>query len=292
MTNPAPKLVPLDGYYNRQSDDLWWAIFIRDNPRVDYEQNQVRVSQMIVNDDPTDKKRNTKGKLVAIPGRGREGEEWLTWNRPFMEELFLGKEVWIIPRGQTSVSEVMDDFNKIWKFQLTPRDYYDQSIEVISTPMTIQVQIRPTCLCFQGVLTIHIGVPDEHIGEMIVNRDLSGLDYPTHQRKKGQAPFYVWDRDFTFMGPVLRDQFGYDDIVSADQYELLEDILPHDWIMVERTEDWNLQGARVVYNGPTDKSPAPCDQSFENVMLLELDPVFCNNYFGHVNFHYNVLNGA
>lgn len=185
-TNPAP-----NGYYNRPSDDLWWDIFTRDNPKVDYQQNQVRVSQMLPNDDG-DVKRNTKGKLVAIPGMGREGEEWLTWNRPLMEDLFKNKEVWIPANNQHTLAELITYFNAIWKFQLSPRDFYDQNIEIVSVPSIFKVQIRPTCLCYQGTLTIHVGDPNVHIGEVITNRDLSGLQYPTDQNVKAQGPFLVF----------------------------------------------------------------------------------------------------
>ncbi|WNT47108.1 virion structural protein [Salmonella phage SPLA10] len=291
MVNQSPRLVPLDGYYNRPSDDLWWAIFKRDNPRVDYEQNQVRVSQMVENPD-NDPKRNTRGKLVAIPGMGREGEDWLTWNRPFMEDLFKGKDVWVQPKGQTTISEVVEQFNQIWKFQLSPRDYYDQNIEVLHTPMEVKVQMRDTCLCFQGVLTINIGNPHVHIGEVIINRDLSGVEYPTKQSKKMQGPFYVWDRDFTFAGSQLRDEFGYDDIISADQFDILADLFPEEWQMVNQTADWNMQEARVVYNGKTADCPAPCNQKYQRVLLIEMSEVLSGNIAGHINLHYDVLDGA
>lgn len=278
----------IDGYYNRPSDDLWWAIFTRDNPNVDYQQNQVRVSQMLVNDDG-DKKRNTKGKLVAIPGMGREGEDWLTWNRPFMEELFKNKEVWILPNGQKTVDEVVADFNKIWKFQLSPRDYYDRNIEIIDLPMTLEVQMRPTCLCYQGTLTIHIGTPKVHIGEVIINRDLSGLQYPTDQNVKGQAPFYVFERDFTFAGEELKEAFGYDDIISSDQLEILNYLWEDVWVAEDGTVDYNMKEARVVYNGDTANCPSPCNQSFSNVLLIEVSDVLCKNYAGHLILHYNIL---
>ena len=201
-----------NGYYNRPSDELWWAIFTRDNPNVDYQQNQVRVSQMVPNDNG-DLKRNTSGKLVAIPGMGREGEEWLTWNRPLMEDLFKGKEVFVTPKNQQTLGELIRDFNDKFKFQLSERDFYDENIEIVDIPSQFQVRMRPTCLCFQGTLTITVGNPKVHIGELIVNRDLAGLEYPTKQTKKGQAPFYVFERNFTYLRLALNAMFGYDDII-------------------------------------------------------------------------------
>lgn len=278
----------LDGYYNRPSDDLWWAIFTRDNPNVDYQQSQVRVSQMVVNDDG-DVKRNTKGKLVAIPGMGREGEEWLTWNRPKMEDLFKNKQVWVLPNQQKTIGEVINDFNQIWKFQLSPRDFYDQNIEIVDLPMRLDIQMRPTCLCFQGVLTIWIGNPKVHIGEVITNRDLSGLEYPTDQNEKGQAPFYVFERNFTFAGQTLQEKFGYDDIIDVDQAEILNDLWEDVWVQQNATVDFNLEGARVLYNGTTDKCPSPCNTSYSHVLLVEVDEVLCKNYLGHLILHYNIL---
>lgn len=282
-TNPAP-----NGYYNRPSDDLWWAIFTRDNPRIDYQQNQVRVSQMLPNDSG-DVKRNTKGKLVAIPGMGREGEEWLTWNRPYMEELFKDKEVWIPPNNQHTLSELIDTFNQIWKFQLSARDFYDQNIEITTLPATFQVVMRPTCLCFQGTLTLHVGNPKVHIGEVIINRDLAGLQYPTDQRVKAQGPLMVFERNFTFAGQTLKEKFGYDDLISADQLDILNDLFEQQWTMSNATSDWNLQGATVVYNGPAIDSPSPCNTDYENVLLIQLDDVLCGNVAGHLNLHYNVI---
>lgn len=279
----------LDGYYNRPSAELWWAIFTRDNPDVDYQQNQVRVSQMLVNDDG-DIKRNTKGKLVAIPGMGREGEDWLTWNRPKMEDLFKDKQVWVTPNQQKTVGEVVADFNKIWKFQLSPVDFYDQNIEIADLPMRLDVQMRPTCLCFQGVLTIWIGTPKIHIGEVIVNRDLSGVEYPTGQFEKAQAPFYVFERNFTFAGQTLHDKFGYDDLIYNDQTDILNDLWEDHWVCDNTSiQDYNLSGARVVYNGSTASCPSPCNTDYSNVLLIQLNKVSCKNYAGNLILHYNLL---
>lgn len=278
----------LDGYYNRPTDDLWWAIFTRDNPNVDYQQNQVRVSQLLVNDDG-DVKRNTKGKLVAIPGMGREGEEWLTWNRPVMENLFKNKEVWVVPNNQKTLGEIVNDFNLLWKFQISPRDFYDQNIELVDLPAKFEIQMRPTCLCFQGTLTINVGNPKVHIGEVIVNRDLAGLQYPTDQSVKGQAPFYAFERNFTFAGQMLQEKFGYDDILSADQLDILNDLWEDVWVLENATVDFNLEGARVVYNGETATSPSPCNTDYANVLLIEVSDVLCKNYAGHLILHYDVL---
>lgn len=282
-TNPAP-----NGYYNRPSDDLWWAIFTRDNPKVDYQQNQVRVSQMLVNDNG-DTRRNTSGKLIAIPGMGREGEDWLTWNRPFMEVLFKDKEVWVPPNQQRTLGELVEDFNRIWKFQLSPRDFYDQNIEITQFPSTYEIQIRPTCLCFQGVLTIHVGNPDVHIGEVIINHDLSGLDYPTLQSKKSQGPFHVFERDFTFAGSKLKSEFNYDDLISADQFDYLKDLFEQVWVYQATTANWNLKGAKVIYNGTTAAAPGPVNTDRTNVLMVLLDPVLNSNVAGHLSLHYDVL---
>lgn len=277
-----------NGYYNKPSDDLWWEIFTRDNPKVDYEQNQVRVSQMTANDGP-DKSRNTKGKIVAIPGMGREGEEWLTWNRPFMEAIFKNRKVYVSPKNQQTLGELLADFNKKFLFQLSSRDIYDENIEITQVPMDFAIRIRPTCLCYQGTLTITVGDPKAHIGELIVNRDLSGLEYPTKQSTKGQAPFYVFERNFTFIGPTLQRAFGYDDIISQDQSWILRDLFVDTWVYSNEAADFNLKGARVVYNGPTAQSPGPCNTSYQNVLLIELSDALCLNFAGHLNLHYNVV---
>lgn len=277
-----------NGYYNRPSDELWWAIFTRDNPNVDYQQNQVRVSQMVPNDNG-DLKRNTAGKLVAIPGMGREGEEWLTWNRPLMEDLFKGKEVFVTPKNQQTLGELIRDFNDKFKFQLSERDFYDENIEIVDIPSQFQVRMRPTCLCFQGTLTITVGNPKVHIGELIVNRDLAGLEYPTKQTKKGQAPFYVFERNFTFLGRALNSMFGYDDIISQDQFNILRDVFEDAWVYNDAPNPFNMKGARVVYNGTTAGSPAPCNASYERVILIQLSDPLCSNFAGHLTMHYNVL---
>lgn len=158
-----------------------------------------------------------------------------------MEELFKNKRGGS-SNGQKTVDEVVADFNKIWKFQLSPRDYYDRNIEIIDLPMTL-VQMRPTCLCYQGTLTIHIGTPKVHIGEVIINRDLSGLQYPTDQNVKGQAPFYVFS-NATLLSLVRSSKlFGYDDIISSDQLEILNYLWEDVWVAEDGTVGYNMKSA-------------------------------------------------
>lgn len=278
----------LDGYYNRPTSEIWWDMFLRANPKVDFTYDQVRIKDMVANDDG-DPTRNTMGILAAIEGMGREGEtEWLRWDRPLMENIFKNRTVYIPPSNYQTVEQVMNTFNNVFKFQLSPADYYDRNITVFDIPAVINVQMRETCPCFQGVLTLTIDNPRVNIGELVQNRDLSGLFYPTNQKTKGQGPFYVFERNFSFVSEILQNHFAYDDVISDETYLILVDLFPDEWVLSDTAVPFNLKGARTVYNGPVSASPVPVNLSYSHVFVLKLDDVLCRNFAGTLILHYNV----
>lgn len=278
-----------DGYYNKSTYELVWDLIIEANPRIDYTKDQVRISQMEENigaDRRPDL--NTYGKLVAIPGLGREGEQWFEWNRPFMNEIFADIDVFVPPKKQQRVSDLLPDFNAMYGFKLAAGDIYDFNIEILDTPKKYTIQIRETCPAFQGTLDIWLGLPYAPIQELITNPDLDGLEYPTKQSVRIQGPLYLYGRDFTYCRRLLESEFGYDSFVTEYQAGKLADQIFDPWVYSDTPSPFNWKGARVVYNGTTADCPAPCNQQlYASVLMIEVDTQYNTNVAGHVNFHYD-----
>ena len=70
---------------------------------------------------------------------------------------------------------------------------------------------------------------------------------------------------------------------------MLRQVFEDAWVYNDAPNPFNMKGARVVYNGTTAGSPAPCNASYERVILIQLSDPLCSNFAGHLTMHYNVL---
>lgn len=61
------------------------------------------------------------------------------------------------------------------------------------------------------------------------------------------------------------------------------------WVFKDSLTDFNLYGAKVVYNGLTELCNESCNKDlYSNVAIIELNEQYCGNVSTHLVLHYNV----
>ena len=61
------------------------------------------------------------------------------------------------------------------------------------------------------------------------------------------------------------------------------------WVFEDTLTDFNLYGAKVIYNGLTEVCTEPCNKElYTNVAIIELNEEYCGNVSTNLVLHYNV----
>lgn len=275
-----------NGYYNKPTYDLVFDLIKEANPESDFTQDQVRVTNITQNTNG-DALRNSTGKLVAIPGMGREGEVTMTWNRPDIAEIFSDVDVYVPSTGLFKKSDLLATINLNFGFQLATEDIYDEVLNLSVVPTVTQLRIRPTCPAFTGILVVNIGDPKKAIDTVIRNTDLAGLAYPTNQSVKIQGPLYLYAQDYTYDAENMQ-KFGYGDLIEGELLTILNRKSPDQWINTPTPATWNMAGATVWYNGLTSEAPVYVNANYSRCVVIHLDSTLCTNVAGHLILHYNL----
>lgn len=275
-----------NGYYNKPTYDLVFDLIKEANPESDFTQDQVRVTNITQNTNG-DALRNSTGKLVAIPGMGREGEVTMTWNRPDIAEIFSDVDVYVPSTGLFKKSDLLATINLNFGFQLATEDIYDEVLNLSVVPTVTQLRIRPTCPAFTGILVVNIGDPKKAIDTVIRNTDLDGLAYPTNQSVKIQGPLYLYAQDYTYDAENMQ-KFGYGDLIEGELLTILNRKSPDQWINTPTAATWNMAGATVWYNGLTSEAPVYVNANYDRCVVIHLDSTLCTNVAGHLILHYNL----
>lgn len=275
-----------NGYYNKPTYDLVFDLIKEANPESDFTQDQVRVTNITQNTNG-DALRNSTGKLVAIPGMGREGEVTMTWNRPDIAEIFSDVDVYVPSTGLFKKSDLLATINLNFGFQLATEDIYDEVLNLSTIPTVTQLRIRPTCPAFTGILVVNIGDPKKAIDTVIRNTDLDGLAYPTNQSVKIQGPLYLYAQDYTYDAENMQ-KFGYGDLIEGELLKILNRKSPDQWINTPTAATWNMAGATVWYNGLTSEAPVYVNANYSRCVVIHLDSTLCTNVAGHLILHYNL----
>lgn len=275
-----------NGYYNKPTDILVFDLIKEANPDSDFTQDQIRLTNFAenTNGDPL---RNTVGKLMAIPGMGREGEVTLTWNRPDIAEIFSEVDVYVSVTNKFKKSDLLAEINLNFGFQLAAEDIYDEVLNLSTVPTITQLKIRPTCPAFTGTLQVIIGDPKKAIDTVIRNTDLDGLAYPTNQSTKIQGPLYLYAQDYSYDNENMQ-RFGYGDLIEGDLLIILNRKSPSQWVNTPTPAEWNMAGATVWYNGPTAQAPVYVNSNYSRCVVIHLDDTLCTNVAGHLILHYNM----
>lgn len=221
--------------------------------------------------------------------------ETFTYHRMIMEA-YLGKthiHLHVDARmTKESVAQAMRDRYRIWL------DMEDFDVDFSNCPPSwlqrghflARLRFRPNCLIWIGAMEV-ILIPDNRLSAMICVTDLSGFIYPDHlggQGRKQLAESYYQDLEGTII---------YQNLLK---YRVGEPVRTHDgkwrdgtrltgdfWISSPQEVEFNVSGARIVYNG-RNEGPWHCGcNDYSHVLVIELSHL-CKNLRGKLVIPYDV----
>lgn len=276
-------------YYDDKSWSLIFNLIKSANPDINFTKEQVRLTELAVNDGPDKDVNNTKGVLVGIPEMGREGSFPLTWNRPDIGQIFSNiPTVYIAPNGQKKKSDLLVTLNALYNFQLQASDIYDSVLNMAIIPQQVTLPIRENNPAFTGTLTVTVGDPQLQLESVLRNSALAGLEYPTGQAVKIQGPYYLYGFDFTYAKDQLTADFTYGAEITGALLEAFNQKAPDEWVNLDSAQDFNMRGSKVAYNGLTGGAPVYCNRDlYTHCVVITLDDDMCANVSKHVILHYN-----
>lgn len=147
------------GPYDRPTSEIFFNTFKAANPRVDYSIEQVALSDIRGNDDPSTRYAlNTMATVTGVESRGRSGRFVTRWDRKDIAKVFSRCNVYISYTGQEKISDLLPSINAAYPIQLQLDDIYDANlVGTDKLPMQVNIPMHANNLAFVGVLTVTLG---------------------------------------------------------------------------------------------------------------------------------------
>jgi hypothetical protein len=249
-----------------------------------------------------------KNTQVRINGNGKTwtGTVVVNYNRLKLSDIITLTSNTLRVAALTSTLEVMNYLNYFYGMALTADDIKDEPVTLNENGSgTVTINAKPDSYGWIGSVTLNLVKGDAIVDFAVTDLSLDGIDYPTKQFAKGQAPLVAYPYDFTSIKSTL-DQFtvGYK-IGVASSSVLVTALLAglnsainnssFSWGSVGSAAVRNLVEGIVAYNG-LNSSEFISNQEYKYVMILQLSDgsgnngvvgTFCTDFVGKMYFHYN-----
>lgn len=170
---------------------------------------------------------------------------------------------------------------------------------------TVTLHAEDKSFGWVGSVTLNLVKGDDLVDYAVTDLSLSGIDYPTGQSAKGQAPLVAYPYDFTSIKSTLDALPTNTKIAVASNSPTVTALVAglnaainnasYVWQSVGTATNRNLVEAVVAYNG-LNSSEFASNQSYKYVMILQLSDgsgnngvagTFCTDFVGKMYFHYN-----
>lgn len=234
---------------------------------------------------------NTKATLVPVPGRGYTEEIEFEYDRIDIGHLFLGVDVKVIPGNQKLVSDYLVAINDKYGLYLDETDIVDGDISSGVPPFKFKLKIKEGNPAFYGEFDVIVIDEEKSLKPLLMKINGSRVNTILG---KGFKPNTINGTLLTF-GDDYSDikrfliPLSIDDVLSQVIVTELNYYTNNPWVYQDGLMDYNLYGARVVYNGLTENCTENCNKDkYTNVTIIELNDEYCGNISGHLVLHYNV----
>lgn len=190
----------------------------------------------------------------------------------------------------TSIHDLIPYLNDYYGLQLTKADIQDGNLNLVDGSGSAVIQAHPDSLGWIGSFTVTIVPGDAKLSEWVLDTDLAGIQYPSGQTEKGQAPVYSYGYDASKYWPMLSELVVNDpDGVAPTQVivDMLVELTGHGW-QLQEVGDYSLLGAKIMYNGPNDILK-PTNSRYSYILEIQLSAA-CANLSGMLRFHYDGTN--
>lgn len=169
---------------------------------------------------------------------------------------------------------------------------------------TVTLHAEDKSFGWLGSVTLNLVKGDDLVDYAVTDLSLSGIDYPTGQSAKGQAPLVAYPYDFTSSkdfittltaNTVLAAGTGTNGAQLATILSNAINNAYHVWTANAAATNRNVYNAKVVYNG-LNSSQFASNQSYKYVMMVQLSDgtgnngvvgTSCTDFVGLLYFHYN-----
>lgn len=231
---------------------------------------------------------NTQATIVPVDNSGYQGSVDIKYDRININYFFRGISVLINPAYQKLISDLLPSINSLYGLSLNKDDIEDGKLESLTPPFKVTIKIKEDNPAYYGSFVVIITDPSKSLQEIFKEVTIGGIPYPAKDKNKIQGPLYFYASDYT----VLRKTLSlYDDLSIADKalldaFNQIDDVK---WMLSKEQQPFNLNGARVLYNGLiTENNKYTKRDDFTHVFVLELNDEFCNNISGPLIMHYNL----
>lgn len=169
---------------------------------------------------------------------------------------------------------------------------------------TVTLHAEDKSFGWLGSVTLNLVKGDDLVDYAVTDLSLSGIDYPTGQSAKGQAPLVAYPYDFTSSkdfittltaNTVLAAGAGTNGAQLATILSNAINNASYVWTANTTATNRNVYNSKVVYNG-LNSSQFASNQSYKYVMMVQLSDgtgnngvvgTSCTDFVGLLYFHYN-----
>lgn len=229
--------------------------------------------------------RDTIATAVAVKGGNLKNNVDVTYHRLRADVIFSKVTTVIAPNHQVTTADLLPEINKMYTLQLQENDIIPAVIDLRNLPFTTEIVFKSNNPAWVGKFPVIIRKLPLNLAEHLLVRDLPIHRYPSGQTDLIQGPLYCYGADFTPYRSVLTGMTTESDPTVL--MPVLNRIMaPDQWGDRPSQSPFNVNGSKVVYNGPViDRYSTRTDKERVLVLLLSNN---CNNIAGQLMLHYNV----
>lgn len=278
--------------FNRPPKDTLIDLLNREN-QTDFTPNQLDFGQPAAIG-------NTLTAITAYPTpeTGWTQEVILTYNRRYLETYLGATHLHLYTDAVISKESIIQSMKDRYRVWLDPEDFH---LDVIGNqPTWLQMGQRLMRIRFTGDSLIWIGaievivIPDNRLCAVLTVTNLSGFNYPNMDGGNKQlADSFYTGLDGTFMFRELM-QYRAGEFIERRHCDDRGGywmpgvrITGSPWRFDSREVEFNIQGARVKYNGPAEGVWTTGDCRMNSVLVIELGRM-CKNLRGNLIIPYEI----
>lgn len=237
---------------------------------------------------------NSQAKIVPVPGSVYYDEVTIQYDRFNILKLFHGVDVTIPLGNQKTLADFLPIINKRYGLSLDKDDIINGVIpEDATLPFRVLIQIDEDNPAFLGYIPVTF-IDDEV--------SLTYILAKTDNAFSIEEPYEILpeETDKLIVGETLLLDYDYTEYsnklglltigtIANNIIESALDSHPLEWHNAPYTMENNLFKAEVVYNGVMESNEqiyTPVNRDFTDVLVLKLNPTYCDNITGNLIFRY------
>lgn len=213
------------------------------------------------------------------------GQVDVTYRRLKLSDLLILVPDTIKSNGITSTLLFAQAFNKAYGTNFTADDIVDTPVNLTNGTGTVTITAKATSRGWIGSVTFNVAPGPYQLEEYLLVTRLDGLDYPDPYKAKPFGNAYNYWRDYSTeharLDVLHTGEAG--DLVNVK--DALNAITTDVWVTVGKAR-YSLQGAEIIYVGPTSGYPE-MNQRYGKGVVVQLGDD-CLGLSGRMFFHYNL----